>query len=522
MLDIKWIRENHHAFLKGLEDRGFDDPKGTLTRILKLDEERRATIQKLQDAQARRNATSKEVGQAKASKDEAATKRLMDEVAQLKTTIQEGETGERRLDDELRNLLAAIPNMPAVDVPVGADAESNVELRKVGTPKQFRFPPKQHFELGEALGLMDFEAAAKLSGARFVVLKGALARLERALAQFMLDLHTSEHDYSEIAPPLLVLTDTMVGTAQLPKFADDQFEIYGAFRRLNLEFEKRRIANEERGATLETLNEINEMLGASMRAAKESGLDVAWVGPTFGRLSEIFAAQRADFGRLRHEFQSFRERFQEMVRQGGGQSWLIPTAEVPLTNLVREEIVDEAKLPIRVTAGTPCFRAEAGAAGKDTRGMIRQHQFDKVELVSITTPEQSAEEHERMTTCAETVLKRLDLPFRTVVLSTGDMGFAAQKTYDIEVWLPGQGAYREISSCSNCGDFQARRMNARYRPKDQKQTRYVHTLNGSGVAVGRALIAVMENYQEEDGSIRIPDALQPYMGGLTKIEAKPS
>jgi seryl-tRNA synthetase len=427
VLDIKWIRENPDAFLKGLNDRGFDDPKGTLTRILSLDEERRATIQKLQDAQARRNAASKEIGQAMAAKDGKRADALKEEVAQLKTVIQESEAAEREVEKQFGDLLAGIPNTPAPDVPVGPDADSNKVIREVGKPKKFSFQPKQHFELGEVLGLMDFETAAKLSGARFVVLKGALARLERALSQFMLDLHTSEHGYTEINPPLLVRDDTMFGTAQLPKFAEDQF-------------------------------------------------------------------QARDL-------------------------WLIPTAEVPLTNLVREEIVDEAKLPMRVTAGTPCFRAEAGAAGKDTRGMIRQHQFSKVELVSITTPEQSAEEHERMTACAETVLKRLDLPFRTVVLSTGDMGFASQKTYDIEVWLPGQGMYREISSCSNCGDFQARRMNARYRPKGEKSPRFVHTLNGSGVAVGRALIAVMENYQQADGSIAIPDALKPYMGGLAKIEA---
>jgi seryl-tRNA synthetase len=427
VLDIKWIRDNPDAFVKGLTDRGFDDPKGTLNRILSLDEERRATIQKLQEAQAARNTASKEIGQAMAAKDAKRADALKEEVARLKTAIQDGEAAEREVEKKFQDLLANIPNTPAPDVPVGPDADANVELRKAGTPPKFKFEPKQHFELGELLGLMDFESAAKLSGARFVVLKGALARLERALSQFMLDLHTGEHGYTEIAPPLLVRDDVMFGTAQLPKFAEDQFQ------------------------------------------AREL--------------------------------------------------WLIPTAEVPLTNLVREEIVEEAKLPMRVTAGTPCFRAEAGAAGKDTRGMIRQHQFDKVELVSVTTPDQSQEEHERMTTCAETVLKRLELPFRTVVLSTGDMGFAAQKTYDIEVWLPGQGMYREISSCSNCGDFQARRMNARYRPNDAKQPRLLHTLNGSGVAVGRALIAVMENYQEEDGSIRIPDALKPYMGGLTRIEA---
>jgi seryl-tRNA synthetase len=455
VLDIKWIRDNRDAFVKGLTDRGFDDPRVTLNRLLSLDEERRATIQKLQDAQARRNAVSKEIGNAKAKKDEAAAKRLMEEVATLKDTIQTGEAGEKRLDSELGALLATVPNNPASDVPVGPDARANKVLRVVGDLPKFSFQPKQHFELGEALGLMDFETAAKLSGARFVVLKGALARLERALAAFMLDLHTSEHGYTEVSPPLLVRDDAMFGTAQLPKFAEDQFEAV---------------------------------------AGLDSMLDRA------DSIQSLAMARSAN-------------------AEGVNRRWLIPTAEVPLTNLVRDDIVDEASLPMRVTAGTPCFRAEAGAAGKDTRGMIRQHQFAKVELVSVTTPEQSAEEHERMTASAETVLKRLGLPYRVVVLATGDMGFAAQKTYDIEVWLPGQETYREISSCSNCGDFQARRMNARYRPKGEKQPRLVHTLNGSGVAVGRALIAILENYQQADGSIRVPEALQPYMGGLAKIAA---
>jgi seryl-tRNA synthetase len=485
VLDIKWIRDNQKAFVDGLTNRGFDDPEATLRRVLSLDEERRATIQKLQEAQARRNAASKEIGQAKAKKDEASAKRLMDEVAELKGAIQTGEAEEKRLDEELRNLLATIPNNPAPDVPVGADAEANVEKRRWGEPKKFSFQPKQHFEIGEALGLMDFETAAKLSGARFVVLKGALARLERALAQFMLDLHTSEHGYTEVAPPLLVRDDTMFGTAQLPKFKEDQFATHGPLDQSDYEEFVERFPPEK--------EELWQATGPHE------------IGPS------TFETKY----RLSVEGIILWERF----RETRNRYWLIPTAEVPLTNLVREEIVDEAKLPIRVTAGTQCFRAEAGAAGKDTRGMIRQHQFFKVELVSITTPEQSAEEHERMTRCAETVLQRLGLPYRVMVLSTGDMGFAAQKTYDIEVWLPGQGMYREISSCSNCGDFQARRMNARYKPKGAKETRLLHTLNGSGVAVGRALIAVLENYQEEDGSVRIPDALKPYMGGLERIEA---
>ena len=406
----------------------------------------------MQEAQARRNAASSGIGQAKAAKDEARAKALMEDVAQLKVAIRDGEAKEREDDQAFQDYLAAIPNVPADDVPVG-DETANKELRKVGAPRKFDFQPKQHFDLGEALGLMDFETAAKLSGSRFVVLKGPLARLERALSQFMLDLHTSEHGYTEINPPLLVRNETMFGTAQLPKFQDDQFSVHAGL--------------------------VGRELFANLR-----------MGQPLGEAEGI-----------------------------ASPFWLIPTAEVPLTNFVREDITDEAKLPIRVTAGTPCFRAEAGAAGKDTRGMIRQHQFSKVELVSITTPEQSPEEHERMTKCAEEVLKRLGIPYRVVVLSTGDMGFASQKTYDLEVWLPGQGAYREISSCSNCGDFQARRMNARFRVSGPKDTRFLHTLNGSGVAVGRALIAVMENYQEADGSIRIPDALLPYMGGLTKIEA---
>jgi seryl-tRNA synthetase len=483
VLDIKWIRENRDAFVKGLRDRGFDDPKDTLTQILSLDEERRATIQKLQEAQAARNAASKEIGQAKAAKDEKHAEALKEDVTRLKTAIQDGEAAEREVEKKYQDLLANIPNIPAADVPVGPDAESNKVVREVGKPKKFSFQPKQHFELGEALGLMDFETAAKLSGARFVVLKGPLARLERALAQFMLDLHTSEHGYTEITPPLLVRDDAMFGTAQLPKFAEDQFS-------------------------------TERMPGLDLR------MDDAIAGIATAVRERIQTDKVTDQERERVEeiFKEGRLRIKELI-QAISRLWLIPTAEVPLTNLVREDIVDEAKLPMRVTAGTPCFRAEAGAAGKDTRGMIRQHQFNKVELVSITTPEQSAEEHERMTTCAETVLKRLDIPYRTVVLSTGDMGFAANKTYDIEVWLPGQGMYREISSCSNCGDFQARRMNARYRAKGAKDTRFVHTLNGSGVAVGRALIAVLENYQDADGSIRVPEALKPYMGGLAKIEA---
>ncbi|ODA68745.1 Serine--tRNA ligase [Methyloligella halotolerans] len=489
MLDIKWIRDNQDAFVEGLTNRGFDDPQAQLNQILKLDEQRRETIQKLQDAQERRNAASKEIGKAKQAKDETLAQSLMDEVAGLKDEVKQGEDAERAIDTELRDLLAGIPNMPLDDVPVGPDEEANVEIRKWGELPSLSFDAKQHFELGEDLGLMDFETAAKMSGARFVVLQGALARLERALGHFMLDLHTSEHGYTEVAPPLLVRDDTMFGTGQLPKFRDDQFQAKS----------KVALGDEEFRVT---------------------------VGSESGTLSVEFLGPRKD--ELKRRFVGLMDLRNPHLDQGvvvgakpvidDHECWLIPTAEVPLTNLVREEIVPEDTLPKRVTAFTPCFRAEAGAAGRDTRGMIRQHQFSKVEMVSITTPDESLDELERMTGCAETVLQRLGLPYRVVTLSTGDMGFSARKTYDIEVWLPGQDAYREISSCSVCGDFQARRMNARYRVKDGKDNRLVHTLNGSGVAVGRALIAVMENYQEADGGIRIPDVLKPYMGGMERID----
>jgi seryl-tRNA synthetase len=440
MHDIKWIRDNPAAFDAALARRGLSPESASL---LALDEKRRAAIQKAEAAQARRNAASKEIGAAKKNKDEAAAQALMAEVAALKDNIPELEAAEKKYGKELDNILAAIPNLPSAEAPDGKDEHDNVEHHHFGAKRNYPFTPKQHFELGEQLGFMDFETAAKLSGARFVVLKSGLARMERALGQFFVDLHTTEHGYTEIAPPLLVRDEVMFGTTQLPKFEDDQFwAIKG------------------------------DLLAA-------------------GHSIEDLRAQRLG---------------------------LIPTAEVPLTNLVREQILEEAQLPLRFTAYTPCFRAEAGAAGKDTRGMIRQHQFNKVELVSITTPDDSNNEHERMLACAEEVLRRLGLHYRVVTLCTGDMGFASQKTYDIEVWLPGQGMYREISSCSNCGDFQARRMDTRFRGKESRTPRFVHTLNGSGVAVGRALIAVMENYQDEGGRIAVPDVLQGYMGGRKVIE----
>ncbi|MDB5615997.1 serine--tRNA ligase [Tardiphaga sp.] len=431
MHDIKSIRDNPEAFDSALKRRGLAPLASSL---LTIDETRRTAILASELAQARRNAASKEIGDAKKNKDDARANALMAEVTELKTTMPDMEAAVKAAEEQLKTALAEIPNLPLAEVPEGSDEHGNVQHHVYGKARDYAFTPKAHYDLGEAMGFMDFEAAAKLSGARFVVLKSGLARLERALGQFMLDLHTGDHGYMEVNPPLLVRDDAMFGTAQLPKFREDQFSV-----------------------------------GA---------------------------------GGAEREF------------------WLIPTAEVPLTNLVRESILDEKDLPLRMTALTPCFRAEAGAAGRDTRGMIRQHQFTKVELVSVTTPDKSSEEHDRMLSCAEEVLRRLDLHYRVMTLCTGDMGFASQKTYDIEVWMPGQGeggAYREISSCSVCGDFQARRMDARYRGPDGKP-RFVHTLNGSGTAVGRALIAVMETYQQEDGSIAVPDVLQPYMGGLKVIE----
>jgi len=440
MLDINWIKANPEAF-----DRALSGRKSVPFRsaeLIALDDQRRMVIASVEEAQAKRNTLSKQIGQAKAQKDEAKAQALMEEVAHLKDVVQNGEAARKDAEDKLRNALSIIPNLPLDEVPVGDDESDNVEYfgpngspetaAKLRPPKpSFSFAPKEHFETGEALGMMDFEVAAKLSGSRFVVLKSQLARLERAIGQFMLDLHVDEHGYTEVLPPLLVRDDALYGTNQLPKFEEDLF----------------------------------------------------------------------------------------FVPHGDGRLALIPTAEVPLTNMVRESILSADQLPMRLTALTPCFRSEAGSAGRDTRGMLRQHQFNKVEMVAITAPEKSGDEHEKMVSDAEDVLKRLGIHYRVMTLSTGDMGFGAQKTYDLEAWLPGQDTYREISSVSVCGDFQARRMDARFRDTDGK-VRHVHTLNGSGVAVGRALIAVMENYQQEDGSVAIPDVLQPYMKGLKTIGAK--
>jgi seryl-tRNA synthetase len=484
MHDIKWIRDNADAFDAALKRRGL----GALSKsLLAIDEKRRAAIMASEQAQARRNSASKEIGDAKKAKDDGRAAKLMAEVAELKTTMPQLEAATKAADEELAKELAAIPNLPLDDVPPGLDEHGNVRRHIFGAARSYAFTPKPHDELGDGLGFMDFEAAAKLSGARFVVLKKGLARLERAIGQFMLDLHTNEHGYTEINPPLMVRDEVMFGTGQLPKFEDDQFVA------TNVEYIRQAANNYLR--TLEPSIKqalIDAASDADKNPAKEFS-DRAYI-TIMSHFAEVAGAQKT-------------------------RLWLIPTAEVPLTNLVRQSILDEKELPMRLTALTPCFRAEAGAAGRDTRGMIRQHQFTKVELVSITTPETSKDEHERMLACAEEVLRRLDLHYRVMTLCAGDMGFAAQKTYDIEVWMPGQGdggAFREISSCSVCGDFQARRMDARYRGPDGKP-RFVHTLNGSGTAVGRALIAVMETYQQADGSIAVPDVLQPYMGGVKVI-----
>jgi seryl-tRNA synthetase len=421
MHDIKWIRENPEAFDRGLARRGME---AISAQVLEIDAQNRAMTTELQDLQTRRNDASKQIGVLKGKGEDADA--LMGEVAELKERMASLETGQNEAGAAIQSLLEGLPNVPAEDVPDGVDEDDNVEIRRVGDKPVFDFEIRDHVDIGEGLGLLDFEAASKLSGSRFVVTRGPLARMERALAAMMLDLHTGENGYTEVNPPLLVRDEAAYGTGQLPKFEEDLF----------------------RTTT---------------------------------------------------------------------DHWLIPTAEVPLTNLVAGDILDEAQLPIRFAAHTPCFRSEAGASGKDTRGMLRQHQFSKVEMVSICHPDTSDDEHERMTGCAEEVLKRLGLHYRVVVLATGDLGFSARKTYDIEVWLPGQDRYREISSCSNCGDFQSRRMRARFRPENRKGTEFVHTLNGSGLAVGRTLIAVMENYQQADGSIRVPEALLPYMGGMEVI-----
>jgi seryl-tRNA synthetase len=496
MHDIKAIRDDPAAFDAGLAARGLPPQADAL---VKLDEELRKAITAKQEAETRRNAASKEIGQAKAKGDNTTFEALRAEVAQLKETMEALGPEEDRLRKALTDALAVVPNLPAADVPKGESADANVETKSWGKPRKFDFAPKDHVDVGEGLGGLDFERAAAMSGARFAILKGPLARLERALAQLKLDLHTEQHGYREISPPYLVRPEAMYGTGQLPKFESDLFKIErfdfeGAYE------DYKEIAKEEFDKRQQELDDILQSLESEAdRAAAASGWREAVIDDIAASISKVQARLHKK-GWYASEF------------------YLIPTAEVPLTNLVREQIVDASTLPMRLTAWTPCFRAEAGAAGKDTRGLIRMHQFHKVELVSIVAPEESEAEHERMTECAEKVLELLELPYRRMLLCTGDMGFAANKTYDLEVWLPSQDAYREISSCSNCGDFQARRMDARFRREGAKRPEFVHTLNGSGVAVGRALVAILENHQNADGSVTIPNALRPYMRGAEKIE----
>jgi seryl-tRNA synthetase len=477
MHDVKAIRDDPGAYERAWRSRGMADSAGVVEAVLDADRSLRAAQTALQTLQSRRNDASKLIGAAKAKKDEAGAAALMAEVEAIKAELAIRFEEEGTFGRQVKDLLAGLPNTPADDVPEGPDESGNVEVRRWGEPAAIA-SPADHVTLGERLG-MDFESAARMSGARFVALKGQMARLERAVGQFMLDLQTTEHGYLEVSPPLLVRDEAVYGTGQLPKFKDDLFSVG------HLDWD-----------------EIYEAHAAELKQ----------------RLEYVSAGVSPD-GIAKLNFEAATG-ILDRIRSGGfvERKWLIPTAEVSLTNLIREQITPEEQLPLRMTALTPCFRSEAGASGRDTRGMIRQHQFNKVELVSITAPEDSDAEHERMTGCAEAVLKRLELPFRTMLLCTGDMGFSARKTYDLEVWLPSQNTYREISSCSNCGDFQARRMDARAKKSGDKGSRYVHTLNGSGLAVGRTVVAIMENYQDEGGRIYVPQPLQPYLRGLTHLE----
>lgn len=501
MHDIRAIRDNPDAYAAALSRRPTVDGASEVAAILKWDAEVRTALLAKEQAEAARNAKSKEIGKAKASKDEALAAKLMEEVAQAKVTIEEAGKAEAEAVAKRDDLLARLPNVPFADVPEGEDEHGNKVVRTVGTPRSFNFKPKDHADLGEAMKMMDFEAAARMSGARFVVLKGQLARLERALTQFMLDVQTGENGYVEHQVPLMVRPNAMFGTGQLPKFAEDLFSVQRVDRDLLDSVFSEMIDALEGDPTklLELSSNDKERVLYTNALSKSS--EIEKFGGMFEAISVLF--ERGYF-------------------TSESQRYLIPTAEVSLTNIYREQVLEAETLPARMTAATPCFRSEAGSAGRDTKGMIRQHQFIKVELVSIVKPQDSEAEHERMTRCAEGILERLELPYRTVLLCTGDMGFGAKKTYDLEVWLPSQDTYREISSCSNCGDFQARRMDARYReaptgdtPKPKPE--FVHTLNGSGLAVGRTLVAILENYQEEDGKIRVPKALVPYMGGVEVI-----
>ncbi len=476
MHDLKYIRENPEAFDAALKRRGAEAVSAS---ILALDETRRVVQTEMQNTLARRNEASKAIGAAMGKGDAVTAEALKGEVVKLKDTLPKLEEQERAAGAKLETLLAALPNLPAEDAPDGADENDNMEIACWGEQRNFDFEPKDHADLGPLLGL-DFETGVKLSGARFTFMRGQMARLNRALGQFMLDKHTVDNGYSECVTPYLVRDHAMFGTGQLPKFGEDSFSTAKSVR------------------TLEWIGDELEYLLEFRGSVRDNESVHGYLDRIEDRLDEVLKSDT---------FSSMKDRH-----------WLIPTSEVSLTNSVAGDVLDERLLPIRMTALTPCFRSEAGAAGKDTKGLIRQHQFEKVELVSITRPEDSEAEHEYLTASAEGILQALELPYRKMLLCTGDMGASARKTYDLEVWLPGQGLYREISSCSNCGDWQARRMNARYRPAEGKGTVFVHTLNGSGLAVGRTLVAVLENYQEADGSVTVPTALLPYMGGITKLE----
>ncbi len=519
MHDIAFIRQYPKVFDAGLAKRGADP---VAAHIIELDARRREALTALQQAQNRRNEASKLIGQAMARGEKDAAEALKAEVAAIKEAIPIHEETERTVGAELDDLLARLPNLPADDVPEGADESGNVEIARWGTPRQFDFTPQEHADLAPPLG-MDFETGAAIAGARFTFLRGGMARLHRALGQYMLDKQTGEAGYTECNPPALVREQTLFGTGQLPKFADDLYPVQTPFSELKQRVHTSRELMDEMGRNNEFSGRQNDRLGAFLQNQISLGRDMSGLKEIFDVYNSYFVDMNAKFIGFRDFFVKAEEELADYdKRRQAYNHFLIPTAEVSLTNSVREQILDEAQLPMRLTALTPCFRSEAGSAGRDTRGFIRQHQFEKVELVSIVRPEDSEAEHERMTQAAEAILGALELPYRKMLLCAGDMGAGARKTYDLEVWLPGQGAYREISSCSNTGDWQARRMNARYRPANEtgsseKKTRFVHTLNGSGLAVGRTLVAVLENYQQADGTVTVPPVLAPYMGGVERL-----
>ncbi len=513
MHDIRFIRDNPEAFDAGLARRGLAP---LAAGLIALDEERRAVTTQVQVAQSRRNEASKLIGAAMGKGDKEGAEALKAEVAALKDEMPALEARADELAARLKEALEIIPNLPGADVPDGGGEEENVEVSRWGTPREFDFTAKEHADIAPALG-MDFETGTRLSGARFTFLRGGMARLHRALGQFMLDVQTGEHGYAECNPPVLVGDDAMYGTDKLPKFAEDSFSLLNQFKKNEIEFQSYKNVTEFSNKALYDFSALQGQVVSLI----ESSSDIAGkinFREVLDRLNQTLSLHSEQAAKERAQLEAISAKYEELwARKQYGSLWLIPTSEVSLTASVMGELLDESALPMRLTALTLCFRSEAGAAGRDTRGFIRQHQFEKCELVSIVKPEDSEAEHQRMVRAAETILERLALPYRKLLLCTGDMGFGARKTYDLEVWLPGQGAFREISSCSNTGDFQARRMNTRYRVAGEKRTEFVHTLNGSGLAVGRTLVAVIENYQNKDGSVTVPDALRPYMGGLEVI-----